>query len=54
MKPFTPKNIDKIDLNATNPNLKKGSDRDFQAQPINFYVVLLDGKSHTAQIKFCR
>ena len=30
-KPFKSKNRDKIDLDATNPNLKKGSDRDFWA-----------------------
>ena len=29
MKPFKSKNRDKMDLGATNTNLKKGSDRDF-------------------------
>ena len=28
---FKSKNRDKIDIDAPNPNLKKGSDRDFQA-----------------------
>ena len=47
VKPFKSKNRDKIDMDATNPNLKKGSDRDFwaTAEPMNYYVVLLDGKS---------
>ena len=31
VKPFKSKNRDKIDLNAPNPNLKKGCDRDFFA-----------------------
>ena len=31
VKPFKSKSRDKIDLDATNPNLKKGSDRDFRA-----------------------
>ena len=30
VKPFKLRNHDKIDLDAPNPNLKKGSDRDFQ------------------------
>ena len=29
VKPFKSKNRDKIDLDASNPNLKKGCDRDF-------------------------
>ena len=29
VKPFKSKNRDKIDLDAPNPNLKKGCDRDF-------------------------
>ena len=29
VKPVKSKNRDKFDLDATNPNLKKGSDRDF-------------------------
>ena len=29
VKPFKSKNRDKIDLDATNPNLKKGSDKQF-------------------------
>ena len=33
MKPFKSKNRDKIDLDAPNPNLKKGCDRDFLRQP---------------------
>ena len=42
VKPFKSKNRDKIDLGAPNPNLKKGSDRDFRAtvKPINYYVGL--------------
>ena len=31
VKPFKSKNRDKIDLDATNRNLKKGCDRDFRA-----------------------
>ena len=31
VKPFKSKNRDIIDLDATNPNLKKGSDRNLQA-----------------------
>ena len=31
VKPFKSKNRDKIDLDAPNPNLKKGCDRDFRA-----------------------
>jgi len=31
VKPFKSKNSDKIDLDAPNPNLKKGSDRDSRA-----------------------
>ena len=31
VKPFKSKNRDKIDLDAPNPNLKKGCDRDFFA-----------------------
>ena len=31
VKPFKSKNRDKIDLDVTNPNLKKGSDRDNRA-----------------------
>ena len=33
VKPFKSKNRDKIDLDAPNPNLKKGCDRDFLRQP---------------------
>ena len=40
VKPFKSKNRDKIYLDAPNPNLKKGCDRDFQAtaQPMDYYV----------------
>ena len=31
VKPFKSKNCDKIDLDAKNPNLKKGFDKDFRA-----------------------
>ena len=31
VKPFKSKNCDIIDLDAPNPNLKKGYDRDFRA-----------------------
>ena len=56
VKPFKSKNRDKISLAAPNPNLKKGCHRDFRAttEPINYYVVLLDEKFHTARIKFHR
>ena len=33
VKPFKSKNRDKIDLDAPNPNLKKGCHRDFLRQP---------------------
>ena len=33
VKPFKSKNRDKIYLDAPNPNLKKGCDRDFLRQP---------------------
>ena len=33
VKPFKSKNRDKFDLDAPNPNLKKGCDRDFLRQP---------------------
>ena len=48
VKPFKSKKSDKIDLDAPNPNLKKGCDRDFLRQ------VLLDEKFDTARIKFWR
>ena len=31
VKPFESESRDKIDLDAQNPNMKKGSDRDFRA-----------------------
>jgi len=48
VKPFKSKNRDKIFLDAKNPNLKKGCDRDFRAtaQPMDYYVCLLDEKYH--------
>ena len=39
VKPFKSKNRDKIDLDAPNPNLKKGCDRDFLRQP-NLYNII--------------
>ena len=56
VKPFKSKNRDKIYLDAPNPNLKKGSDRDFRATafPTNYYVGLLDEKFKRARIKFHR
>ena len=48
VKSFKSKNRDKIYLDAPNLNLKRGLDRDFRAtfddEPMNYYVVLLDGK----------
>ena len=54
VKPFKSKNRDKIYPEASNPNPKKGCDRDFlaTAQPMNYYVILLDEKFHTARINF--
>ena len=56
VKPFKSKNRDKIFLDAKNPNLKKGCDRDFRAtaQPMDYYVCLLDEKFKRARIKFHR
>ena len=56
VKPFKSKNRDKIYLDATNPNLKKGCDTDFRATalPINYYVGLLDENFKSTQIKFHR
>ena len=56
VKPFKSKNRDKIDLDAPNPNLKKGCDRDFlrQGLTLKYYMVLLDEKFDTARIKFWR
>ena len=36
VKPFKSKNRDKIDLDAPNPNLKKGCDRDFLRQGLTY------------------
>ena len=56
VKPFKSKNRDKIYLETPNPNLKKGCERDFSAtaQPMNYYVCLLDEKFKIAQMKFHR
>ena len=36
VKPVKSKNRDKIDLDAPNPNLKKGCDRDFLRQGLTY------------------
>ena len=39
VKPFKSKNRDKIDLDAPNPNLKKGCDRDFFRQALTYKLL---------------
>ena len=39
VKPFKSKNRDKIDLDASNPNLKKGCDGDFLRQGLTYKIL---------------